>query len=116
MTQPVLNLLSAIVRVTDSNGKQIGQGFLISPWNSFFQQLTQAPPAIQNITVGASPFSYTPNSKGQVFIRGGNVTTVSLIRGSTEIDMGTDRTILISIGDTVKVTYTILPTLQFAEF
>lgn len=116
MTQPVLNLSSAIVRVTDKNGKIIGQGFLLSPWNSFLQQLTQAPPAIQNVLVGTSPFSYTPNSKGQVFIRGGNVTSVILIRGLVEIDMGVDTTVLVSIEDTVKIIYTVAPSVKFAEF
>ena len=115
MTQPVLNLSSAIAIVKDKAGKVIGEAFVKSPWNSFFQQFTQKPQAVENVIVGISPFDYMPNNVGQVVIRGGTVSAVSLVRGSVIIDMGTDRTILVSIGDIVRITYFVIPTVQFVE-
>lgn len=108
MTRPVPNLQA---RLADK------AGFLLPPWNSFFQQLTQPAPEVATITVGTSPYSYTPNANGTVIVSGGTVSNISLIRGSTTITIATSTTnpvvVPVSIGDTVKVTYTVLPTIQF---
>lgn len=111
MTKPVINQQSPLV---DKTGK------VIPPWNSFFQQFTEAPSAIESVTIGTSPFSYQPNNVGQVFVRGGTVSDISLIRGidgsnPITINMTGALSVLVSIGDVVKVTYSVKPTLQFAE-
>lgn len=88
MTQPVLNTQSPMV---DKNGK------LIPPWNSFFQQFTQQAPAVVE---AESP--YTPNTKGTLILTG--ATTITLTRGAVSVSLTGERSIPISIGDTVSWT------------
>lgn len=109
MTQPVLNQNAPLV--------DLETGKVISPWNSFFQQFTQKAAAVQNITLTKSPFSYTPNDRGNVVISGGNVSGINLIRGNVIIPLSTVRPIMIylGIGDTIQITYSATPTLQFLE-
>lgn len=83
-----------------------GLVYLIPPWNSFFQQLTQKAPAIAAVTV--SPF--TANANGTV-IFSGVAPSIALQRGIVSIDMTGQRVIPISISDTV--TWTGTPTVQF---
>lgn len=97
MTQLVPNTQSPIVTVTDSKGNVIGTGKLIPPWNSFFQQFTQAAPAAVKAT---SP--YTPNVKGALILTGASA--ISLTRGSVTISLTGQRIIPLSIGDTVSWT------------
>lgn len=89
-TLPVPNLKSPLV---DKLGK------LIPPWNSWFQQFSQAAPAVVDIST-INPF--TANSNGTVVISG---TAVTLTRGSVSMGLGTGTfTIPISIGDSVSWT------------
>lgn len=109
MTNPVYNLSA---RLVDKDG------FVLSPWNSFFQQFTQKAPAVQVVApVTASPFFYTPNARGNLYISGGTVSDISLIRGDVTIVIAAStaitRIVPIGIGDTVRVTYTVKPTIQF---
>jgi hypothetical protein len=98
MTQLVANLQSPLVTVKDSKGNVIGTGTIIPPWNSFFQQFTQAAPAVS--TVSQNPF--TANTKGALIISG--AATITLTRGSVSIDLSGQKIIPISIGDTVSWT------------
>lgn len=108
MTLPVYNLSSAFGRV-DRDGKV----YVVPPWNMFLQQLVQPAPAVAAIIVGASPFSFTANSKGTLIISNGTISNISLIRGSDVINLTGQRIIPISINDIVSVTYSVAPTLQF---
>ncbi len=112
---PLLNMQAPLVKVTDKNGKELGKGYLVDPWNGFFQQFVQAAPAIVNINPTGSPFNYTANVKGTLIISGGTVSAISLIRGGVIIPLSLTRPLIIpiSIGDTVRTTYTVAPTLQF---
>ena len=74
MTSPVPNLGARLVDKF---------GFLLPPWNSFFQQLTQRAPAVQNILVAASPF--TANANGTIIVKGAATTT--LMRGTVSIPL-----------------------------
>ena len=114
-TTPLLNMLAPLVKVTDKDGKEIGKGRLLDPWNGFFQQLVQAAPAVANITPTGSPFDYTANVKGSLIISGGTVSAISLIRGTVTIPLSTTRPLIIpiSIGDTIRTTYSVAPTFQF---
>lgn len=87
MTLPVPNLQSPLV---DKNGK------LLSPWNSFFQQLVQQAPA--TVTVTQNPF--TANANGTLILTG--AANIVLTRGITPINLTGQRIIPISIGDTVS--------------
>jgi hypothetical protein len=95
-------------------------GKIVPPWNSFFQDSTQAPPAVAVVSVGASPFSYTPNIKGQVVITGGTVSDISIVRGTVSISLfnstANARVVLASIADTVIITYSVPPIVRFLEF
>lgn len=115
MTQPVLNQQVALVTVRDNKGITIGSGFIVSPWNIFFQQLTQQAPEVAAITLTGSPFNYKANQNGTLIISGGTVSAIALVRGIVIIPLSTVRplSVPISIGDTVRVTYTVAPTLQF---
>lgn len=119
MTRPVPNLQAPIVTVKDKAGKEIGKGVVIPPWNSWFQQFTQPPSEVASVVVGASPFSYTVNNVGQVIVSGGTVSAITLIRGLDSFILytstATPRSVLVSIGDTVMITYSVLPTIKFLE-
>lgn len=98
-------LPSLASKVVDTLGK------LLAPWNSYLQQFTQAPPGIMGITIGLSPFDYIVEEPGTIIIVGGTLTDVSLIRGSDTLAMGNAaRIIPVGIQDTVRVTYSIVPT------
>lgn len=111
MTLPVLNLTSPIAEVRQSpSGKLVA--YLISPWNSFFQQLVQAPPAVANVDL-VSGANFTPNTNGTLIITGGVISNISLMRGAITIDLTGEKIIPLSINDTVSITYSVAPTLQF---
>ncbi len=88
-------------------------GTIVSPWNSYLQQFTQAPPKFLAIIVGVSPFSYTAKEPGYVSIAGGVVSAITLTRGSVSIDVTGVKLIPVSIDDIIKITYTGLPTVKF---
>ena len=78
---------------------RMGKAYLISPWNSFFQQFTQKAPAIVDVS---SINPYTANALGKLFMTG--ATTITFTRGSVTINLTGVRIIPISIGDTVSWT------------
>lgn len=92
MTSPVPNMQAALVKISGN------LGFIIPPWNSFFQQLTQKAPAVANVTL--NPF--TANANGTVIIKG--ATTITLTRGLISINLTGQQIIPISISDTVSWT------------
>lgn len=115
LTIPVPNLNAPIARVEISiNGRKIeGQAYLIPPWNNYFQQFTQNPPAAMSVELDGSPFSITPNAHGTLFIIGGTISQILLIRGTTSINLTGQKIIPIRISDTVEITYSGAPTLTF---
>ena len=88
-------------------------GRLLPPWNSYLQQFTQAPPAFNNITVGASPFSYVAKEPGNLIITGGTVSAVVLTRALVSINVAAARIVPVGIDDVVTITYSALPTIRF---
>jgi hypothetical protein len=88
-------------------------GLLQSPWNSFFQQFTQAPPAVIPITVGASPFEYQAKEPGLISISGGTVSAVTFTRGSVTVTVTGQILIPVYLNDVIEVTYSVLPTMKF---
>ena len=88
-------------------------GNLVSPWNSYLQQFTQAPPNIIAVTVGASPFAYTATEPGSLSVDGGTVSAISLTRGATTVDVTGSKLIVVGINDVVTITYSVLPTVKF---
>lgn len=100
-------LPSLQARIVDAAGK------LLSPWNSYLQQFTQAPPRILTLIVTASPFSYIAKEPGYISVADGVVSAIVLTRGVVVIDVIGVKLIPVSISDTVTVTYTGLPTVKF---
>lgn len=95
-------------------------GVVTEPWRFFFLQLYQRtggasgnPSAITSITPTASPFSYTATTRGNVFISGGTVSSVTLTRNGIVISAATSGFIPVSINDIVKITYSGTPTVKF---
>lgn len=88
MTLPVPNMQAPLV---DKDRK------VLSPWNSFFQQLVQPAPAVATVTI--SPF--TANANGTVIFTGG-APVITLTRGTDNIILTGQRIIPISIGDTIN--------------
>jgi len=87
MTLPVPNMQAPLV---DKDRK------VLSPWNSFFQQLVQPAPVVA--AVATSPF--TANANGTVIFTGG-APVITLTRGTDNITLTGQRIIPISIGDTI---------------
>jgi hypothetical protein len=108
-TRPVPNTQSAIAASADGKTKV----FLLTPWTQWFQQFTQKVPAAVAIALTGSPFLYTPNQNGNVYISGGTVSNVSLIRGLDTLDITGQKLIPVGIGDTIRITYTVAPTVKF---
>lgn len=112
MTQPVLNLNSPLAEVkTDARGRLVA--YLISPWNSFFQQFVQPAPAVATIELTGSPFKFTPNVNGNLIISGGVVSNISLMRGTDTIDLTGEKIIPTAINDSVSITYSNAPSVKF---
>lgn len=109
---PLPNMRAPLVSVKSPEGKEIGKGYLIDPWNGYFQQFGQVAPAPTAVT-GASPLSYKANTKGNLFVIGGTVSNILLIRGNGTFDLTGEKIIPISIGDIVRVTYSVAPTMTF---
>lgn len=87
------------------------------PWVQYLQQFTIAPPAFASITVGISPFEYTAEEPGNIFISGGTVSGITLTRGSDTITIFPNtvnpRLVPVAVADIVEVTYSVLPTMKF---
>jgi len=108
-TRPVPNIQSAIAQSSDGKVKV----FLLTPWTQWFQQFTQKVAAAVSVVPNSSPFQYTPNQNGNVYINGGTVSNVSLIRGLDTLDITGQKIVPTGIGDTIQITYTVAPTVKF---
>lgn len=93
-------------------------GRILKPWIQYLQQFTQSPPNFINLTVGSSPFSYSAKEPGYIYIFGGTVSVIQLIRGTIAFSIGivsgvAGQTVPVSINDTVKITYSVKPSVWF---
>jgi len=68
------------------------------------------------ITVGASVFSFAARATGVVIVAGGTVSLVELGRNGTFTGIGVIAGVVpVSQDDTVRVTYTVVPTMTFVR-
>lgn len=88
-------------------------GNVLKPWIQYLQQFTVAPPAGTQLTLTASPFSYTTVEPGNLVIVGGTISSILLIRGNLSLNITGSKIIPISVNDTVKITYSVLPAVYF---
>lgn len=115
LTIPLPNINSPLARVElIVNGKKlVGQAFIVPPWNSYLQQISQAASQVMSIALTSSPFSITPNAHGTLIITGGTISNISLIRGAITINLTGQVIIPVRISDTISITYSVAPTVQF---
>lgn len=73
-----------------------------------------SPIAAQDITVGASPFTYDAALNGSVIVRGGTVTQIDIVRADETFNTGvTAGLIPVIAGDSIIVTHGGAPTMTF---
>ena len=68
------------------------------------------PLSVSAVTVGASPFDYTAPRDGFVSIVGGTVSAVAYVREGASTALGVVAVVPVKRGDTVRITYTVAPT------
>jgi hypothetical protein len=106
MSFQVPNLNAPLVDLED--------GTVNNPWNNFFQQFTQAPAGAISLVINGSPYIYQSKEQGMITIEGGTLTSVEFIRGSFSTNLGNaQRIIPVQIKDIIRVTYSVLPIINF---
>jgi hypothetical protein len=103
----MIKLPNTLAPIADAVGR------ILAPWTSYLQQFTQAPPNIMPVVVTASPFAYKVQEPGSVTVTGGTVSVILLTRGSISINLTGQKIIPVSINDTITVTYSVLPIINF---
>lgn len=68
------------------------------------------PLSVSAVTVGASPFDYVASRDGFVSIVGGTVSAVAYVREGVSTSLGVVAVVPVKKGDTVRITYTVAPT------
>lgn len=84
------------------------------PWFLFFTSISPSEEAPQVLTVSASPFTYQAPAAGTVFIVGGTVSAQVYKRGSNSFPF-TGTVVPVSQGDSVIVTYSVVPVMTFVK-
>lgn len=78
------------------------------------QASESTPTPLEAITPGASPYTYTATRRGHVSVYGGTVSQIDFVRAGTTTTLGgTSGVFPVSVGDGIKVTYTVAPTMKF---
>jgi hypothetical protein len=91
------------------------KGSTHTTWYRFFQNIYKgAPPSSEStLVLGASPWAYNAPSAGFVIIRGGTVSAVQFTRSVTTLTGQTQGVFPVSQGDTLTITYSVLPTVTW---
>lgn len=82
-------------------------------WQRFFNAIVQAPAPIASVTVGASPFSFRAGQSGTLVVTGGTVSAITLTRNTMTVSLPTSGAFSMANGDSIAVTYSGLPTVNF---
>ena len=81
--------------------------FLTNFWNGVAPEVESA------ITLGASPYSFVSPFRGFLIVRGGTVSAIQFTRSVTTLTGLTAGIFPLNQGDTLTITYTVLPTVTF---
>jgi hypothetical protein len=87
-----------------------------SSWYRWFQDIELGvPPTSESpITVGASPFIYSPTRTGNVIVSGGTVSNIMISRSGTFYSTGqTAGSFSLAANDQIQVVYTAVPLMVF---
>lgn len=82
--------------------------------NALLGRVETSTAAASAVAVGASPFVYTPADDGLAVVAGGTVSAVEYGRGGVYTSLGaTSGPFVLRLGDTLRVTYTVAPAINF---
>jgi hypothetical protein len=89
-------------------------GVFTAEWQRGITRLGQlsAERKIRSVSPGLSPYTFTASTIGHLLISGGTVSAVTLTRGTTTVSCPSGF-IPMAANDSVVVTYTVAPTLNF---
>lgn len=86
-------------------------------WYFFWQGIWKGtPPAIESaVTVTTSPMTYVATQRGFMVVSGGTISAIAFSRGGTTFYTSgqTAGSFPLSNGDSLRVTYTVTPTMTF---
>ena len=89
-------------------------GVLTPEWVKHFAGQQSQAGKIASVSVTASPFSYTANEIGHLHIKGGTVSSVTLVRARVSLLTGQISGFFpMSPGDVISIVYTVAPTVSF---
>ncbi|MDB5584897.1 MAG: hypothetical protein JWR80_10073 [Bradyrhizobium sp.] len=100
----------------DPNVALVDEGKLLTqPWYTGLIRLAQlsAERPIAPVSLGVSPYTFTATTIGDLLVRGGTVSAVTLVRGDVSVTCPTSGFIPMAANDSVIVTYSVLPTVTF---
>lgn len=103
----VRNLPKSNVAISDSSG------LTSQPWFRFFSLLFAKPPAAESVTVGPNPFEATFGRDGTLVINGGTVSLIEYVRDVSPALGVTGGQFVIRNGDSIRITFTVEPTVTF---
>lgn len=88
---------------------------LTPPWYIGLVRLAQltAERPIAPVSLGASPYTFTATTIGDLLVAGGTVSAVTLGRGGVSVACPTSGFIPMAAEDSVIITYSVLPTVTF---
>jgi hypothetical protein len=107
---PTFGVPSPILPATDPQS-----GKLASVWYQFLARLAQltAEKPFAPQAVGASPWTFTADTIGDLFVTGGTTSSIVLTRSGVGLTVASGRFIPMAAGDTVTIAYSVVPTVTF---
>jgi hypothetical protein len=100
--------------VVPNSNQPISSNGLVTPiWQRFFNALIPLAGAVAPVAAGSSPVTYQASQRGTMSISGGTLTSVTLTRAGVAVPFGTSRVIPMLNADTVTVSFSVAPTINF---
>jgi len=87
-------------------------GLVTNPWLRFFTRLLAQPGPIMSVPPTGSPLTFVAPERGSASVLGGAVSSITVTRARTTISAA-EGSIPLAAGDTLVVTYTVAPTIDF---
>ena len=85
-----------------------------SAFEMVLQPVERPTSAAETVTPGASPYTFTANRDGLLIVQGGTVSRIDYIRLASTVQIGVVAGLFpVQLGDGIKVTYTVVPTVTY---